>query len=79
MKKGEINNLVKMVGDAETLFSKRAIKYRQMKLNERELSAKEMKDLMFDEYTFIKRPVVVGNGKAIAGFSVKRFEAFLNE
>ena len=75
----KVRKLARMVGDAESLFSKRAMKYRSMKLNERDLSEDEMIELMTEEYTFIRRPVIVTNGRAISGFSVKRLEAFLNE
>ncbi len=75
----EVEKLAKMLGGANELFSKRAIKYREMKLNERELSETEMLDLMSTEYTFLKRPILVVNGKASAGYFEKFFDIFLNE
>ncbi len=76
----EIEALIKMLGgDAEDLFSKRAIKYREMKLNERTLSREEMVELMTDEYTFLKRPVLVIDGHAVAGFFERSYIAFLDE
>ena len=75
----EVAQLAKMLGGASELFSRRAIKYREMKLNERELSETEMLDLMADEYTFLKRPVLVFKGKAIAGFFEKFWDQFLEE
>jgi arsenate reductase (glutaredoxin) len=74
----EIKTLAEKVGGAKNLFSKRAVKYRERKLNERELSEDEMLDLMAEDYTFIKRPVLVSGEKAIAGFSEKNYERFLN-
>ena len=79
LSKKEVEGLVALVGGAETLFSKRAIKYRTMKLKERDLSDKEMVELMADEYTFIKRPVVVAGESALAGFSAKKYEELLSE
>lgn len=73
----EIVNLSKMLGGAENLFSRRAVKYREMKLNEREITATEMIDLMAGEYTFLKRPVLVIDGKAVAGFFEKQFQDFI--
>lgn len=73
----EIEKLAEKVGGADELFSRRAQKYRAMRLNERELSDDEMLDLMASEYTFIKRPVLILNDKAIAGFSEKRYKEFL--
>jgi len=77
LSRAEIENLAQMLGGAEELFSRRAVKYREMKLSERELTKQEMLDLMTEEYTFLKRPILVIDGKAIAGFFEKTFESFL--
>jgi arsenate reductase len=77
LSRDEIEKLAEKVGGADALFSRRAQKYRGMKLNERELSNAEMLDLMASDYTFIKRPVLVSGEKAIAGFSEKRYKEFL--
>ena len=77
--RNEIKDLVKMLGGPPELFSKRAIKYREMKLNEREVPPAEMLDLMTDEYTFLKRPIMVIGKHATAGFFERSFESFLNE
>jgi arsenate reductase len=50
-----------------------------MGLHERELSHDEMLDLMADEYTFIKRPVLVLGEQAVAGFSPKAYDQFLGK
>jgi arsenate reductase len=73
----EVEKLAEKSGGADQLFSRRAIKYREMKLNKHELSEVEMLDLMASEYTFIKRPVLVSEERAIAGFSEKRYKEFL--
>jgi arsenate reductase (glutaredoxin) len=75
----EVENLVEIIGDADKLFSRRAIKYRELGLNKREVSTEEMLDLMTNEYTFIKRPVLVIDGKAIAGFSEKSYAEILQK
>lgn len=77
--RSEVEELSKMLGGAENLFSRRAVKYRELKLAERELSSEEMLDLMAGEYTFLKRPIAVKDGRAIAGFFEKTFEGFLYE
>jgi arsenate reductase (glutaredoxin) len=79
LSRAEVENLVELIGGADKLFSRRAIKYRELGLNKREVSTKEMLDLMTDEYTFIKRPVLVIDGKAIAGFSEKSYAEFLQK
>jgi arsenate reductase len=75
----EVEKLSKMVGGPENLFSKRAVKYREMKLNERELSGEEMLELMAGEYTFLKRPIMVIGNAAEAGFFEKFYKSFLED
>jgi len=77
LSRDEVVKLTEMLGGADNLFSRRAVKYREMKLGERELSAAEMIELMTDEYTFLKRPVLVIDDKAIAGYFEKQFEDFI--
>ncbi len=77
LSRDEIVELAKTLGGADNLFSRRAVKYREMKLGEREVSDAEKVDLMTDEYTFLKRPVLVIGEKAIAGFFEKQFEDFI--
>ena len=67
----EVRALAEKVGGIEALFSKRAMKYRQMGLHEREVSEDEMVRLMAEEYTFVTRPVIVRGNRATAGFSKK--------
>lgn len=75
----EVERLARQLGGAEELFSRRTVKYRELKLGERELSSAEMLDLMASEHTFLKRPVLVMNGQAIAGFFEKFWNRFLDE
>ncbi len=74
----EIERLVKMLGGADELFSKRAVKYRELKLSEKALSAEEMVELMSGEYTFLKRPIMEIDGHATAGFFEKSYLSFLD-
>lgn len=73
----EVRALAERVGGVEKLFSRRAMKYRQMGLHEREVPEDEMLRLMEEEYTFITRPVVVSGDRATAGFSAKRLDALV--
>jgi arsenate reductase (glutaredoxin) len=75
----QILQLAKMVGGIENLFSRRAIKYRELGLNKREVSADEMLEFMISDYTFIKRPVLVINDSAISGFSEKNYQGFISK
>jgi arsenate reductase (glutaredoxin) len=75
----ELDWLKEKVGSYEGLFSRRAMKYRKMGLHEKELSEDDYRQLILDEYTFLKRPVVVldenvfvGNAKkSVAGAKAK--------
>lgn len=74
----EVDHLVDLIGSAEALFSKRAMKYRSLGLDKRTLSDAGMRQYMHEEYTFIKRPVIVTkSGKILAGFSAKQYDALL--
>ena len=47
------------VGSYEALFSRKSMKYRPMGLHERELSEQDYRDLILQEYSFLKRPLVI--------------------
>jgi arsenate reductase len=70
----EVRDLAAKVGGVETLFSKRAMKYRAMGLHEQTLSDDDLVRLMAEEYTFVTRPVIVRADRATAGFSAKRVD-----
>jgi arsenate reductase len=71
-----LQQLADGLGSVEALFSKRAMKYRSMGLHEKTLSDEDMLGYMAQEYTFIKRPVLVtDSGKILAGFSAKQYAA----
>ncbi|MER3427383.1 MAG: hypothetical protein C4334_04660 [Pyrinomonas sp.] len=76
--RAEVERLAQLVGGPQQLFSKRARRYRAMGLDKRELSDEEMLRLMTEEYTFIKRPVLVVGDRAVAGFTPKAYDALIN-
>ncbi|MFM7681252.1 MAG: arsenate reductase family protein [Bacteroidota bacterium] len=59
--------LKEKVGSYEALFSKRAIKYKTLGLKEKNLSDQEIKQLILDEYTFLKRPVLIDGERVVVG------------
>jgi len=75
----QIEEMQKMCGSYDSLFSKRAMKYKSMGLKEKKLSETDIKNLILDEYTFLKRPVVILNDKIYIGNSKKVVEAIANE
>lgn len=65
----QLNEMAKMSGSFENLFSRKAMKYKD--LENKNPSENEIKNLILEEYTFLKRPVIiidqqifVGNAKA---------------
>jgi arsenate reductase len=79
LSRAEVQKLAALVGGPEALFSRRAMKYRSMNLGERELDDDDLLDLMAEEYTFIRRPVLVDGGRAVAGFTPKIYDKFLQK
>lgn len=74
--RAELEELARGLGGVENLFSKRAMKYRGWGLHEKTLSDEDMYGYMQQEYTFIKRPTLVtGDGKVLAGYSAKQYNA----
>ena len=61
-------------GSYEHLFSRRAKKYHQMGLKNEDLTEVDYKRLLLDEYTFLKRPVIIIGDKIFVGSSKKNIE-----
>jgi len=55
----QIDEMIKLAGSAEILFSRRALKYKSMGLAEKKLTEKDYRQLIIDEYTFLRRPVMI--------------------
>jgi len=71
--------MAEKIGSYEALFSRRAMKYKSMGLKEKTLSEEDYKNLILEEYTFLKRPVIVidedifvGNAKKVVQAAVDR-------
>lgn len=63
----QLEEMKKMSGDYESLFSRKAMKYRSMGLHEKDLTEKDYKQLILKEYTFLKRPVILIDDKIFVG------------
>ena len=64
---GELEEMRTLSGSYASLFSKRAIKYKTMGLKDRVLTEDEIRGLILEDYTFLKRPVVIIDGELFAG------------
>lgn len=63
----QLDGLKKMAGSYEALFSRRAIKFRSMGLDKKNLTETDYRDLILSEYTFLKRPVIVIGDEVFVG------------
>ena len=68
----QLDDLFKLTNNYEVLFNKRAKKYRQMDLKSQELSEKDYRQLILDEYTFLKRPIIINKTEIFIGNTKKR-------
>jgi arsenate reductase len=59
----------------EALFSKRAILYRERNLKVQNLTENDFKALILEQYTFLKRPVIIVDDQIFIGNSKKVVEA----
>ncbi len=71
----QLDEMKKMAGSYEALFSRRAMKYKEMGLKDKKLEEKDYRQFILDEYTFLKRPVVIINEKIFIGSEKKNVEA----
>jgi arsenate reductase len=71
----QLTEMHALAGSYEALFSRRALKYRALGLNEKTLSEKEYKKYILQEYTFLKRPVMVFNDQIFIGNAPKTVAA----
>jgi arsenate reductase len=75
----QLDEMKKMAGSYEALFSRRAMKYKEFGLKNKKLAEKDYRDFILKEYTFLKRPVVIIHDKIFVGSEKKTVEALKNE
>lgn len=75
----QLEQMAKMNGSYESLFSRRAMKYKSMGLKEKTLPEADYKKLIIEEYTFLQRPVIIVNDKIFVGNAKKTVEAVAQE
>ena len=67
----QLDEMAILAGSYEALFSRRAIKYKSMNLKKKTLSEADYKQLILEEYTFLKRPVFLIDGAIFIGNTKK--------
>ena len=71
----QVDQMIGLAGSAEALISKRARKYKELGLKDQNLSDAQIRQFIIDEYTFLKRPVLVLDDQIFVGNSKKVVEA----
>jgi arsenate reductase len=71
----QIDEMKKLAGSYEALFSRVAIKYRVMGLHEKVLTEEDYRKLILSEYTFLKRPVMIVGDEIFIGNAKKVVES----
>lgn len=70
----QLDDIKEKAGSYEAVFSKIAMKYRQWGLNEKKLTEKDYKKYILEEYTFLRRPVIIVNDKIFVGSAKNNIE-----
>ena len=55
----QLEDMKNLAGNYEALFSRRAMQYKERGLKDKALAEKDYRDLILEEYTFLKRPVTI--------------------
>ena len=63
----QLEELKEMAGSYQALFSKRAKKYKEMGLKDQVLTEPDFKHYLLDDYTFLKRPVLIDGQNIFIG------------
>jgi arsenate reductase len=71
----QLDEMRALAGSYEALFSRKSQKYRPMGLHERALGEEDYRQLILEEYSFLKRPVVIAGKQIFVGNAEKTVEA----
>lgn len=63
----QLDELAAMTGGYEPLFSRRALKYKELGLAKMKLTEGDYRRYMLEEYTFLKRPIAIVGGEVFVG------------
>jgi arsenate reductase-like glutaredoxin family protein len=67
----QLEELHRLAGSYEALFSKRARRYREEGLHEKTLTESDYRKWLLEHYTFLNRPVIVSGEDIFIGSSKK--------
>lgn len=75
----QIDEMAQLSGNYESLFSRRAMKYRSLGLKDKNLQEQDYRNWIVEEYTFLKRPVFLIGDKIFVGNAKKTIAAIAQE
>lgn len=75
----QLEEMHALAGSYESLFSRRSKKYTAMGLKNQELNELDYRQLILDEYTFLKRPVLIIDHEVFIGNAKNNLEALLKK
>lgn len=71
----QLDNMKKLAGSYEALFSRRAKLYKEMGLKDQDLEERDYKHYILQHYTFLNRPVIIIDDQIFIGSSKKTIES----
>ena len=71
----QVEQMRELAGSFESLFSRRAKKYKEMGLKEHSLTEKDYKHYILEDYTFLQRPVIIVEDRIFVGSGKKNLDA----
>lgn len=75
----QLDEMAALAGSYEALFSRVALKYRSLGLNKKVLTEKDYRNHILQEYTFLRRPVIISGENIFIGNSPKNVAAAKSE
>lgn len=67
----QLDEMAAKTGSYESLFSRKAMKYKSMGLAEKSLTEADYRELILEEYTFLRRPVIWAGDQLFVGNHAK--------
>lgn len=71
----QLESMKALAGSYEALFSRRARKYKELGLKDQTLTEDDYKNYILNDYTFLKRPVIIDGDKIFIGSEKKNLES----
>lgn len=71
----QLDEMKTLAGSYDALFSRRALKYKELGLKDKNLTETDYRNLILEEYTFLKRPVIISGSTIFVGNDKKTVQA----